>query len=200
MARFRLVQDLTSGADCLLDSSSAVISCRGAAVVAAVGLQGNIATTAGVLILGAHSAAPICMINWADSITGFPILNTVWSTHVTSKLLCAEVRVDGGDAVIITEAPLTLATNMFTSSVVHFCAAPFSFVVPVVHTGDVGHTIEYKGEDAGTAGVRSRHSVAAGAGRLCADVSTKFEAIIMEASFITRLPLFNAVFSTHVES
>ena len=161
MAGLRLVQDLTSGADRLLVSSGAVISCRGAAVVAAVGLQAHIAATAGVLILGAHSAAPVCMINWADSITGFPILNTVWSTHVTSTLLCAEVRVDGGDAVIITEAPLTLATNMFTSSVVHFCAAPFSFVVPIVHTGDVHHTIEYEGEDTWTAWVSSRHGVAA---------------------------------------
>ena len=60
MAGFRLVQDLTRGADRLLVSSGAVISCRGAAVVAAVGLQGHIATTAGVLILGAHSAAPVC--------------------------------------------------------------------------------------------------------------------------------------------
>ena len=60
MAGFRLVQDLTSGADCLLVPSGAVISCRGAAVVAAVGLQAHIAATASVLILGADSAAPEC--------------------------------------------------------------------------------------------------------------------------------------------
>ena len=85
MTGLRLVQDLTSGADCLLVSSGAVISCRGAAVVAAVGLQGHIATTAGVLILGAHSAAPVCMINRADAITRFPLLNTVFTTPVQSQ-------------------------------------------------------------------------------------------------------------------
>ena len=60
MAGFRLVQDLTRGADSLLVSSGAVISCRGAAVVAAVGLQGHIAASAGVLILGANCPAPVC--------------------------------------------------------------------------------------------------------------------------------------------
>ena len=82
----------------------------------------------------------------------------------------------------------------------------------------------YEGEGTGTASVRSRHSVAAGAGRLCTDVSTQVEVIIMGADpitrspllkaffsaeakvvivgacSITRFPLSNAVFSTHVES
>ena len=108
MAGLRLVQDLTSGADCLLVSTYAVISCRGAAVVAAVGLQAHIAATAGVLILGAHSAAPVCMINRADSITRFPILNTNIATHVESLILCAEVRAgDGGGAISIADAIFT---------------------------------------------------------------------------------------------
>ena len=58
----------------------------------------------------------------------------------------------------------------------------------------------YEGEDAGTAGVRSRHCVAAGAWRLCADVSAQVQVIIMGANPITRFPLLNAVLTTHVES
>ena len=42
--------------------------------------------------------------------------------------------------------------------------------------------------------------MAAGAGRLCADVSTQVEVIIMGAGAITRFPLLNAVLTTHVES
>ena len=61
------------------------------------------------------------------------------------------------------------------------------------------HTPVDEGEDAGTAGVRSRHSVAAGAGRLYADVSAQVEVIIIGADPITRFPLLNAVLSTHVE-
>ena len=76
-------------------------------MVAAVGLKGHIAATAGVLILGADSAAPVCVINWADSVTRFPLLNTVISTHVQTQLLCTEVRTgNGGDAVKIAEAIL----------------------------------------------------------------------------------------------
>ena len=60
--------------------------------------------------------------------------------------------------------------------------------------------LPYEGEDAGTAGDRSRHSVAAGAWRLYADVSTKVEVIIIGADPITRFPLLNAVLPTHVES
>ena len=59
--------------------------------------------------------------------------------------------------------------------------------------------LPYEGEDAGTAGDRSRHSVAAGAGRLYADVSAQVEVIIIGADPITRFPLLNAVLSTHVE-
>ena len=64
----------------------------------------------------------------------------------------------------------------------------------------MGLSIKYEWEDAGTASVRSRHSVAAGAGRLCADVSTQVEVIIMGAGSVAWFPLLNAVFSTHVES
>ena len=58
----------------------------------------------------------------------------------------------------------------------------------------------YKGEDAGTAGVRTIHSVAAGAGRLCADVSAQVEVVIMGAEAVTRFPLLHAVLSAHVEA
>ena len=61
-------------------------------------------------------------------------------------------------------------------------------------------SIEHEGEDAGTAGVRSRHCVAAGAGRLCTDVSTQVEVIIMGANPITRFPHLNAVLPAHVDS
>ena len=69
----------------------------------------------------------------------------------------------------------------------------------MVHTGQSSHTSPYEGEDAGTAGDRSRHSVAAGAWRLCADVSAQVEVIIIGADPITRFPLLNAVLSTRVE-
>ena len=61
-------------------------------------------------------------------------------------------------------------------------------------------TIICEGEDAGAAGVGTTNCVAAGAGRLCTDVFTEVEVIIMGAGAITRFPLLNAVFSTHVES
>ena len=62
------------------------------------------------------------------------------------------------------------------------------------------HTPVDEGEDAGTAGVRSRHSVAAGAGRLCADVSTQVEVIIIGADPITRFPLLNTDMTTNIPS
>ena len=58
----------------------------------------------------------------------------------------------------------------------------------------------YEGEGTGTAGVRSTDCVAAGAGRLCTDVSTEVEVIIMGAGSITGFPSVYAVLSTHVES
>ena len=66
----------------------------------------------------------------------------------------------------------------------------------------MGHIIVDEREDAGSAGVRSRHSVAAGAGRLCTDVSTEVEVIIMGAGAVTGFPLLQlqAVLSAHVES
>ena len=42
--------------------------------------------------------------------------------------------------------------------------------------------------------------MAAGARRLCTDVSTQVEVIIMGAGAITRFPLLNAVLPAHVES
>ena len=50
-----------------------------------------------------------------------------------------------------------------------------------VSTPDVGLALVSEGEDAGTAGVGTTNSVAAGAGRLCTDVSTQVEVIIMGA-------------------
>ena len=61
-------------------------------------------------------------------------------------------------------------------------------------------SIEYEGEDAGTAGVRTTDCMAAGAGRLCADVSTQVEVIIIKAGSIAGFPLLKAFFSTHVDS
>ena len=64
----------------------------------------------------------------------------------------------------------------------------------------MGLIIEDKGENAGTANVRSRHSMAAGAGRLCADVSAQVEVIIMRADSITWFPDSFAVLSAPVEA
>ena len=63
----------------------------------------------------------------------------------------------------------------------------------------MGFSKEFEGEDAGTASVRTTDSVAAGAGRLCADVSTEVEVIIMGAGAITRFPLLNTDIATHAE-
>ena len=56
----------------------------------------------------------------------------------------------------------------------------------------------YEGEGTGTAGVRSTDCVAAGAWRLCTDVSTQVEVIIMGAGAVTWLPFLNTVLATHV--
>ena len=110
--------------------------------------------------------------------------------------MCAEVRAGHSrGAVIIAKSPVWTAIHIVTRTV-HLGGTP----IFVSSTGEVGHTIEYEGEDAGTARVPSRHSVAAGAGRLCADVSTKVEVIIMGAgSVITRFPLLKAILITHVQ-
>ena len=42
--------------------------------------------------------------------------------------------------------------------------------------------------------------MAAGAGRLCTDVSTQVEVIIMGAGAVTRFPLLQADLTTHVQS
>ena len=86
------------------------------------------------------------------AVTRFPLLNTVLATHVESLILCAEVRAgDGGDAVIIAVAPVSRGSGV----------APLPSLA-VGNTGHVGHTLKDKWEAAGTAGVRSRHCVAAG--------------------------------------
>ena len=61
-------------------------------------------------------------------------------------------------------------------------------------------TIEHKWEDTRTAGVRTTDCVAAGAGRLCTDLSTQVEVIIMGAGAVTGFPLLKAVLPTPVEA
>ena len=51
-----------------------------------------------------------------------------------------------------------------------------------------------------TACVGPTNCEAAGAGRLCTDVSTQVEIIILGAAPITRFPLLQTVLPTHVES
>ena len=132
----------------------------------------------------------------ADPITRFPLLNAVLSTHVQSMILCAEVRTgDGGGAVVIAEA--ILAQDK-TTRTVHLGTAEQSLFISIVHTGDMCDFIKYEGEDAGTACNRSRHSVAAGAGRLCTDVPAQVEVIIMGAGAVTRFPLLNADLPTNM--
>ena len=81
--------------------------------------------------------------------------------------MCAEVRVcDGGDTFIIAVAIISLDMNTRT---VHLGAAPF-LSLAVGNTGHAGFSFQYEGEDAGTAGVGSRHCVAAGV-RLCSGMS-----------------------------
>ena len=95
-------------------------------------------------------------------ITRFPFLYAVLPTHVESVFFSAGYC---GAAVIIAVAPV--AIHIVTGTV-HLGGTAIFFSI----TGEVGHTIEYEGEDAGTACVRPTDCVAAGAGRLCTDVST----------------------------
>ena len=55
-----------------------------------------------------------------------------------------------------------------------------------------------EGEDAGAAGVGTTDSVAAGAWRLCTDLATQVEVIIMGAGSITGFPLLCTDVSAHV--
>ena len=72
--------------------------------------------------------------------------------------MCAEVRAGyGGGAVIIAVTPLGAAVLIVTRTV-NLGGTP----IFVSSTGDVGHTIEYEGEDTRTARIPSRHGVAAG--------------------------------------
>ena len=107
--------------------------------------------------------------------------------------MCAEVRTgDGGGAVIIAETIVCYHTRT-----VHLGGAHSANIG--VQTREVGVATIYEGEDAGTARVRSRHSVAAGAWRLCTDVSAQVQVIIMGADPITRSPLLKAFFSAEAE-
>ena len=107
------------------------------------------------------------IIKRAGAITGFPLLYAVLPAHVESLILCAEVRTgDGGGAVVIAITKLALSVDTRT---VHLGAAPL-IIIRVGNTRELCLSIEYEGEDAGTAGVRSRHCVAAGV-RLCSGMS-----------------------------
>ena len=98
---------------------------------------------------------------WAGPVTWFPLLKAVLPTHVESLILCAEVRTGYiGSAVFIAETILTLDK---TTRTIHFCTAKQPFLIPIIHTGHMSITFKDEGEDTGTASVRTRHSVAAGA-------------------------------------
>ena len=72
--------------------------------------------------------------------------------------MCAEVRSgDGGSAAIIAVTPVWAAVLIVTRTV-HLGGTQ----IMISSTGDVGHTIEYEGEDTWTARIPSRHGVAAG--------------------------------------
>ena len=60
--------------------------------------------------------------------------------------------------------------------------------------------IEYEWEDTGTAGVGTTNCVTAGAGRLCTDIPTEVEVIIMGAGAVAGFPFLCTVYSTHVQS
>ena len=88
----------------------------------------------------------------ACPITRFPLLQADLPAPVESLILCAEVRAgDGGSAVIIAVTPVSCGIGV----------APLLSLI-VGNTLDANLSIEYKWEDTGTAGVRTRHSVAAG--------------------------------------
>ena len=132
----------------------------------------------------------------AGAVARFPDLFAVLFAPVEAKLGFAEVRTGNGrDAVVIAE---TILVKDKEANTVHLGGAYCPIFVG--QTRDPGLSSYYEGEDARTAGVRSRHGVAAGARRLCADVSAQVEVIIMGAGPITRFPLLNAVLSTHVET
>ena len=157
----------------------------------------SVAAGAGRLYADVSAQVEVIIIG-ADPITRFPLLNAVLSTHVQSMILYAEVRTgDCGGAVVIAEA--ILAQDK-TTRTVHLGTAEQSLFISIVHTGDMCDFIKYEGEDAGTACNRSRHSVAAGAGRLCTDVSAQVEVIIMRADSITGFPDSYAVLSAPVEA
>ena len=130
----------------------------------------------------------------AGPVTRFPLLNTDLATHVEAMLLLAEVRAAcSGDAVVITEAIVGEATRA-----VHLSGAdPHIFIG---HACNECLSTKCEGEDTGTAGVRSRHGVAAGAGRLCTDAATRTELVIVRAASEAGLPELKADLSAHVEA
>ena len=85
-------------------------------------------------------------------ITRFPLLNAVLPAPVESVFFSAGYC---GDAVIIAVTPP--GAILIVTGTVHMGGTP----IFVSSTGDVGHTIEYEGEDTWTARVSSRHGVAA---------------------------------------
>ena len=130
----------------------------------------------------------------AGAVTRFPLFNAFFFTHVQAKLFSAEVRAgDSGDAVSIAEAKINERPQT-----VHLGSTYCSIFIGI--TRENADTINsYEGEDAGTADVRSRNGVAAGAGRLCANVSAQVEGVIMGAGALTMFPLLNAVVPTNVK-
>ena len=90
------------------------------------------------------------------AVTRFPLLYAVLPAPVESMILCTEVRAgDGGGAVSIAEAPLGAAIHIVTRTV-YLGGTP----IVISSTGDVDNTIEYEGEDAGTASVGTTDCVA----------------------------------------
>ena len=166
------------------DTGAAGIGTTDCVAAGARRLCADVSTQVEVIIMGAGAVAR------------FPDLFAVLFAPVEAKLGFAEVRTGNGrDAVVIAE---TILVKDKEANTVHLGGAYCPIFVG--QTRDPGLSSYYEGEDARTTGVRSRHSVAAGARRLCADVSAQVEVIIMRACSITRFPLLKAFFSTHIES
>ena len=163
------------------DTGTAGVRTRHSVAAGAGRLCTNLTTQVEVIVMG------------AEAVTRFPLLHAVLSAHVEAQLLCAEVRAgNGGGAVFIAVTPACVG-------IAHLGVAPL-LTIAVGLARVMRLPISYEGEDAGTAGVRTIHSVAAGAGRLCTDVPTEVEVIIIRAGAITRFPLLQTVLPTHVES
>ena len=122
---------------------------------AGVGATDCVAAGAGRLCTDVPTKVEVIIMGTV-SITRFPLLQADLPAHVESLILCAEVRAgDGGSAVIIAVTPVWAV--LIVTRTVHLGGTP----IFVSSTGDVSHTIEYEGEDTGTARVPSRHGVTA---------------------------------------